>query len=130
MRKRLKHALDTGRGISLEDATRLWSLSNLIYIGPIGPSAKRLPEAAAYKQIADDTKIREEELFGLLGHESPTVAGYALELLIRRGSERVPEAVSALRGRAEEVSLGLGCVVCFQPLRTYAVNRIQEDTKR
>ena len=123
----MQRALDLNRRISLEEAAKLWSLSNMIYIGPTGPSARRLPEFKTFRQIADNTDIAEEHIFGLLQHDSPTVAGYAIELLIRRGSLRLDEAATVIGDRRGEVSMGLGCLVCFQPLGAYARNRIRAE---
>jgi len=129
MRRSMQRALDLNRRISLGEAAQLWSLSDVIYIGPTGPAARSLPEFKSFRQIADNTDITEEPIFGLLHHESPTVAGYALELLIRRGSLRLDEAATLLSDRLGEVSMGLGCLVCFQPLGAYARNRIREQNK-
>jgi len=126
----VQHALDSAQYISLETATHLWALTNVIYIGPTGPAARILPEFEAFRRIADNPEIREEQIFGLLQHESPSVAGYALELLISRGSRRVNEAATAVGNRSEEVSMGIGCLICFRPLSAYAQSRIQAEPQR
>ncbi len=123
----MQHALDSNRSVSLEKAAELWSLSDVIYIGPTGPSARSLPEFKIFRQVANNPNIEEDRIFGLLEHESPTVAGYALELLIKRGSPRLAEAATAIGERCEEVSMGIGCLNNLQPLGTYARNRIKAE---
>ena len=123
----MQHALRSDQGISLEAATDLWALSNVIYIGPTGPSARILPECEAFRLILHSPVIKEEQIFELLHHESPSVAGYALELLISRGSQRVIEAATVIGNRSEEVSMGIGCLICFRPLSAYAQSRIQAE---
>jgi hypothetical protein len=127
VRKRVQHALRSDNYISLETATHLWALSNVIYIGPTGPSARILPEFEAFRRIADNPEIQEEQIFGLLLHVSPSVAGYALELLISRGSQRVNEAATVIGNRIGEVSMGIGCLICFSPLGAYAQSRIPAE---
>ena len=121
----MQRALDSKRSISLDNAAELWSLSDVICIGPTGPSARSLPEYKIFRQIADNPKIEEDRVFALLEHGSPTVAGYALGLLIRRRSPRLAEAATVIGDRRGKVSMGFGCLVCFQPLCVYARNRIK-----
>ena len=123
----MQYSLDTNRNISLEDAIKLWSLSNVIYIGPTGPRARRFPEFEIFRRIADDPRINEQQIFGLLQHDCPAVVGYAFELLISRGSKRLNEAAIAIGDPPGEVSMGLGCLVSFQPLGTYVRNRIHAE---
>lgn len=126
-RKRVQSALRLHSSISLEAAADLWALSNVIYIGPTGPAARIVPEFEAFRAIAGDLEIDEERIFGLLQHESPSVAGYALELLISRNSQRLNEAAAVVANRNEEVSMGLGCLVCYQPLCAYVQTRIEAE---
>lgn len=114
----------------LSTASRLWRLSNIIFIGPVGPSAKIFPEYEIFRKCAEDDRIDERSLFGLMDHESATVAGYGLEILIRRKSKRLREAVEKLAARDEGVAMGLGCMVCFSPLGEYAKNRLKAEQSR
>jgi hypothetical protein len=47
-------------------------------------------------------------------------------MLISRSSQRLKEAAALIGNRKEEVSMGLGCWVCFQPLAAYVQTRIQQ----
>lgn len=127
LRWQMKRALQSGRRVSISEATRLWSLSDTIYIGPVGPSARILPECEIFRRLAGETDVEDNEIRGLLQHKSPSVAGYGLELLIRRKSGNLQDAVNALAERREKVTMGLTCFVCYSPLCEYAANRIKAE---
>lgn len=124
LRLRMKRAMKNGRRISLADAARLWGLSNTIYMGPVGPSASILPEYEIFRILAEDRKIEDAEIRELLSHPSPGVAGYGLEMLIRRNAAGLDEAAAALSGRQELVTKGLTSFVCYVPLSEYAARRV------
>ena len=50
-----------GSGVSLRSALRLWSLSDVIYIGPVGAAGQVLPECQMFRQICDDSSVSDEE---------------------------------------------------------------------
>lgn len=127
VRVRMKRALRDGRRVSIAEAIHLWSLSDTIYIGPVGPSARILPECEIYRRLADDAEVKDDQILELLQHKSPSVAGYGLELLIMRRSGHLQDAVAALAGRREEVALGLTSFVCYTPLREYAAHRMTAE---
>ena len=125
LRQRMRRTLLAGRRISISEAIRLWRLSDTIYIGPVGPSARVLPECEVYRRLADEKEVDDDEFHNLLKHESPSVAGYGLELLIRRKAANLEEAISKLSDRKEKVTMGLTSLVCYTPLCQYAANRIK-----
>ena len=124
-RWRMRRALQNGRQISFEEAARLWRLSDTIYIGPVGPAARLLPEYELYQKFADDLGVTNTEIMRLLEHKSPSVAGYGLELLIRRRAEGLEDAALKLAGRLELVTMGITSFVSYSPLCEYAQNRLQ-----
>ncbi len=111
----------------LESAARLWALSPLIYIGPIGFGARQLPEFHLYQMIVESKDIGDHQVEELLSHRSAVVAGYGFEILLARRSSTTPAAVEKLRGRQEQVAMGLGCVVFYQPLGQYAEARFKAE---
>src|SRR5580765_4186776 len=123
LRRRIDAALARGERVPLETAARLWALSPLIYIGPVGPAARRLPEFHLYRMFVGSKDVDDQQIEQLLPHRSGTVAGYALEILLARRSSATPAAVEKLRGRQERVAMGVGCMVHYQPLGQYAEGR-------
>ena len=127
LRMRFRRALLKGDRISIKDAARLWRLSDMVFIGPVGASATVHPECELYRHLAEDNEISDDEISQYLRDSSGTVAAYALELLIRRRSGQAKDARDALSERTESVSLGLGCMFSYQPLCEFAVNRLNAE---
>lgn len=124
MRARMQRTLRKDRPVPLAKALRLWSLTpDMIYQGPVGPSARYLPEAELYSRYSRSQTPVAEELLDLAGHRCPAVAGYALEILKARKSPSLMAMVERLQGRKELVAMGLTCLICYQPLEDYARTR-------
>jgi len=105
----------------------LWAASNLIHIGPVGPSATIRPEARAWRRVVADLDIADQDLYRHLEHPSANVVGYCLEALLARRSLLLARLPPFLRERSESVSMGLTCLICDQPLSQYALNRIRNE---
>lgn len=116
--------------VPIKKAIRLWRLSDTIYIGPVGPSARIMPEFELFRAIADDDQVGEAQIRDLLQHESPTVEGYAFELLIRRQAENLEAATKELANRKEEVTMGFTSFRAYSPLGEYAANRLKAEQTR
>ena len=116
LRRRLSSALSRGERVSLHTAARLWALSDIIYLGPVGPSARRLPELHLFRMFVESADIDDQQIEQLLADQSATVAGYAFEILLARRSKLAATAVEKLRGRKDPVTMGLGCMVCYLSL--------------
>ena len=129
-RARMQCKLRTGRPVPLKKALRLWSLSpDMIYQGPVGPSARYLPEAELLTSYAGSSAPADEERLGLALHPSPSVPGYAVEILKARKSPLLPTLVEQLQGRQEPVTMGFTSFVCYVPLERYARMRLPAAEK-
>lgn len=125
MRRRMQRTLHKHPDIPLQKAAALWSLSDLIYLGPAGAAARRLPEWELYRRYCASPTPTDEALQALLSHPSPAVAGYAFEILIARDSALLSAALDTLRPRTSEVSSIVGSFVGYQELGSYAKNRYE-----
>ena len=129
LRRRLSSAFARGERVPLESAAKLWALSHLIYIGPVGPTARRLPEYHLYRMFVENKEVDDQQVEQLLSHRSATVAGYGFEILLARGSHATTGAVEKLRARQEQVAMGLGCIVSYRPLGQYAEARFKAELR-
>jgi hypothetical protein len=127
LRRQITSTLANGKRVSLESAAKLWALSPLIYIGPVGPAARDLPESRLYRIFVESKEVDDRQVEQLLSHQSGVVAGYGFEILLARRSTTMPAAVEKLRGRQEQVAMGLGCVVYYRPLGHYAEGRFKAE---
>lgn len=128
LRAGMQRTLRTGRPVPLKKALRLWSLTpDMIYQGPVGPSARHLPEAELFSRYSRSQAPTDEELLALSGHPCPAVAGYAFEILRARKSALLETMVERLQGRKELVAAGFTCLVCHVPMEEYA--RIRHTAK-
>ena len=124
-RWRMRSLLRKDCEISLKEAACLWSLSDLIYLGPTGPNARRLPEWNLYEAYCASPTPPDEELLTMAKHASPAVAGYAFEVLLARNSRLIPEALELLLPRTESVSGSRGSFVSYLELGGYALHRYE-----
>lgn len=128
LRARMQRTLRKDRPVPLAKALRLWSLTpDIIYQGPVGPSARYLPEAELYSRYSQSQAPADEELLDLAGHPCPAVAGYALEILKARNSPLLTTMVKRLQGRKEPVTMGFTCMVSYFPLEDYARLRLPKE---
>lgn len=102
MRLRMQRTLRKHPDVPLKKAAALWSLSDLIYLGPAGAAARRLPEWELYRRYC----------------ASPTPTDEALQALLSA-------ALDTLRPRTSEVSSIVGSFVGYQELGSYARNRYE-----
>ncbi|MCC5788260.1 MAG: hypothetical protein JJT75_01395 [Opitutales bacterium] len=126
LRLQMIRALKKIKRVSLSDATRLWSLSNTSFIGPVGFSSKILPEYDLYKKLALETEIEDDDIQALLQHESASVAVYAIEMLILRECRNLASTLTVLADRSESVTIRIGCYEYSSPLCEYAAKRTEE----
>jgi hypothetical protein len=111
---------------SLNSAANLWALTNRIYLGPVGPRARILPEFLIYEFFCSDTQTSDNEVFRYL---LDSVAGYAFEILLKRQSPLLVQALQCLKSRSEIVSLAFGCSVCEHSLAQYVANRAANEKR-
>lgn len=126
----IRRRMRRGKRVSLESAAKLWALSDIIFIGPTGPSAVVTPECELYRFYRIDPLTEDAQLQALLSHRSGTVAGYAFEILLYRGSPLADEAVRFLQDRKEEVTMGFTSFVVYSPICKYVSNRMKAYQKK
>ncbi|HEY1048804.1 MAG TPA: hypothetical protein VGE39_03575 [Prosthecobacter sp.] len=103
----------------------LWARSDAIYVGPAGPCATVYPECVALKRVIKTSSINDAEFYEHLSHRSPWVVGYCFEALIARNSPLLDSLPETLLNRTEQVTVGLGCMRCYLPLREHVKNRME-----
>lgn len=124
-RAHMQGTLRKKTSVPIRKAIALWSLSDVIYLGPCGAGARRVPELELYKRYCASESPSDEELEALLTHRSPSVAGYAFEILMARGSDVLPAALEILRPRKSIVSMGFTSFVVYEELGDYARSRYE-----
>jgi len=77
--------------------------------------------------FVESKDVGDQQVEQLLSHRSAAVAGYGFEILLARRSSMTPAAVEKLRGRQEQVAMGLGCMVFYQPLGKYAEGKFRAE---
>jgi hypothetical protein len=109
---------------SLRSFFPLWSVSDRIYIGPVGPSASVHPEVLAYNHVVADAEISDRNLYEHLSHDNPWIVGYCFEALLARRSPLLKSLPTSLRSRTELVGMGFTCFFSKSPLCDYVVARL------
>ena len=107
----------------------LWSVSQLIYTGPAGPSATLFPEFLALKRVSAESKVSDSDLYRNLQHANANVAAYCLEALLLRRSNLLARLPLSLKSRDESVSMGFTGFVSYSPLSEYIARRISTVLK-
>lgn len=108
---------------------QIWSTSQSVCAGPIGPSAHLTPEYLLLNVIAGDSRISTEDIFNAISVSNATLSAYCIIALTYRDEYNLLNTLPIeILQSPETICVRLGCPVSLTTLGEFATTRLSQPS--